>query len=79
MPIKLKRKPMRRWTLASLGGGALVARLLRRLHDEGKCMMCDERIAEAEQVEQVTYARPCGHRIGSGDAAAYNRGLKGTA
>nr|HEX4316240.1 hypothetical protein [Kofleriaceae bacterium] len=42
-------------------------------------MMCDERIAEAEQVEQVTYARPCGHRIGSGDAAAYNRGLKGTA
>jgi len=75
-PRAADTKPMRRWVPASMGGGALVARLPRRLHDKGKCMLCDERIVEADQIEQVMYAKPCGHRNGIGDAAAYNRVLK---
>lgn len=65
--------PKVKWTTKH---DALLARLLQRW-ERRLCVLCDAPIASAEQVEDVMFALPCGHRIGLGDARAYNAGMKG--
>lgn len=37
-------------------------------HKRGECAECGAKVASVEQVGRCVYARPCGHRIGQGDA-----------
>lgn len=48
---------------------------LRERGEKGLCADCGAKIERAEQVGRCAYARPCGHRIGQGDATAINRHL----
>lgn len=41
-----------------------------------RCLQCREKIERAKQAGSCMYAEPCGHRIGQGDAATFNRELK---
>lgn len=44
----------------------------RERAERGECDACGAVIERGEQVGRCVYARPCGHRIGQGDARSVN-------
>jgi hypothetical protein len=54
---------------------AAIEAFLTKLRD-GICPHCGKKPDDFEQVGHCVYARPCGHRIGQGNAEEYKAGLR---
>lgn len=64
-------EPLPAWAVEAVEALERVERLMA----EGKCIDCEADIEHAVQDGRCMYAKPCGHRIGQGDARQFTRGL----